>query len=108
MCPTLSTLLYIFVSTLSTLSYLLLLKKYKVSVQKLKNFKSYPITALDVISYKQGTDDMLTFIKTSELRNIEEIQLKNRYYTPKKETITESFFNFRNKSRKNKRRKSRK
>jgi len=51
---------------------------------------------------------MLTFIKTSELRNIEVIQLKNRYYTPKKETITGSFFNFRNKSRKSKNTNSRK
>ena len=93
----------------TSLSYLVFLKRYKVLVHNLKNFRSYPLSALDVISYNQGGEDMLTFIKTSELRNIEEIQMKNKYYVPKKESITRNFFNMKpNASRKTKSRKVRK
>jgi hypothetical protein len=72
----------------TSLSYLGLLKRYKVSVENLNKFKSYPLTSLDIVSYTDNGDDMLTFIKTSDLRNVELPSIPNR------ESISKNFFNF--------------
>jgi len=86
----------------TSLSYLGLLKRYKVSVDYLNLFRSYPLSALDIVAYTDDGDDMITFIKTSELRNIKMPSI------PSRESISKNFFQFKSKSKKvnNKTRKS--